>query len=479
MVYSAIAGGVGEGAGLGLGKLANPFAKRITPEVGRLMEKMKLYGTSFTPAQATGSFALGSAETFLGARLTSGGIMRDFAEKQGIGMTKFADDLVDHLGPRMTPQKTGELFFKALDNSRDTFDLASKIKKRTMNRETAGAAVNTDIVTRSAKKLFNKLVPTDPVTGKPLSRTLQSKTATKIIKEFSELPPVIPFEQAFTQRSDLLTATKAKVGEEIIPGKLKGVMKQMVKRMDQAIMHDSTLTPAGKAAFRDLGAFWTVGKAQFNRKFIRSLTAKEPENIGEAIFSPRSISAAPGSQLSRVQQVKELVDPGTWQKMTQGALRGVLTPNPSTGIIEGTAVGGRLAAMGDEVLGEMFSPAHQRDIQDFALALTRSQLQPEGGVGGTLVRIAYGGLVLGGAYGGYRQEGIPGGVVGGGAVLLSPAILAKIMVSRVGLKWLTEGLVTSRSGKEAINLSTRLLALIGKENLYPVQTGSDIEESLP
>ena len=147
----------------------------------------------------------------------------------------------------------------------------------------------------------------------------------------------------------------------------------------------------------------------------------------------------------------------TWKKMQGSYLQGLLQANPKTGIIEGRAILGKLANMGDPALKEIFDPSHLNEIKQFALMAQKSQGRATEAPGKMLVQLMQGSAIIqltGAAVAWSLQQ--PGKAV---AIMVVPAALARIFTNRAGIRYLTLGLTVPAGTKQAAALAAKILAL--------------------
>jgi hypothetical protein len=448
---AGVTGAIGEGIGAGVIKLSKPFARKVTPSLLRGIDKFRLHGGQLSPAQATESRGLDFIENIAENSFFGAEPFRKFRTSQEGAVSRFADNLVDRLGPRLNPEEIGELFLSAAEGKRDAFSAAAKGLYREVDELSKLVRVPTSSIKKTAEILDKRLIVRDPVTGKPSAPSLQSRTIIRILNDMKGLRDSVTFSEAQSFRSDLLGITRSTVTGELLPGKVVSALNELGKSFDTAITKQGNeLTPEALRAFRRANSMWKQGKEFFNDKLITSLLKKAPEEIGKAVFKPKRVT--------QIRQIKRFVGNDPFEKMTQGWLETVLEPNPVTGITEGSTLLRRLATMGDDTLKEMFDIKHLEDIKDFAVVTERSQ-RPGEGLGRALVQFTQGAVALNFLRTGASAEA--------GVTLLGPAALAKIMTNKQGIKWLTQGLRISPNSKEGISIGAKLMSLMAKENLFP------------
>ena len=102
---------------------------------------------------------------------------------------------------------------------------------------------------------------------------------------------------------------------------------------------------------------------------------------------------------------------------------------------------------------QTFSEQQLTSLHDFATTVKLIQDRLSTGTGGMLIQLVQGGALLHLVTGGPKLLDIP--------ILIGPEVMARIMVSKTGAKWLTEGLRMPRTAAAAIDVSAKLLAIVG------------------
>lgn len=437
---SAMYGMGGEAVGGALIKAAGPYAKRILPETREAITRFAKYRGRLSPAQATEARGMDILENIAEYSLVGSEPFRAFRVSQEQALSRWADDIAMQVGNHMTPEQIGQLTSDAINKRSNIFNRAGKILFKRVDDLTKEAQVDTKIPTSIANQMLK-------VAQRPYAKSLRSKTGERILKDFANLPDKISFAEAQGLRSDLMSMSRQTT--ELIPGKIIGVSKNLTKAMDEAIQKSVPKGTQAIKAFRDANRFWKTGKELFNSKLAKSLLRNNPEAIGKGIFRPGAIS--------NIKMVKRMVDKETFNKLRGGYLQTIIQPNPQTGVVEGGAILNRLARMGEPTLKEIFDPQHLKDIRAFGEMAKRTQAPPGQGTGRMLVQLTQGGAALTLLSTGFETEAA--------ATIIVPAVLARFMTNRAGIKWLTTGLTMSTGTRESIRLGTRIMALATKEGL--------------
>jgi len=218
------------------------------------------------------------------------------------------------------------------------------------------------------------------------------------------------------------------------------------------------------------------GQQNFNNKFIQELVkmadvkgANNPEAIAEKVWNPKQVTP-----LKVVRNALSDTGPETWRKLQETEMEKMLRESRVNPLDPASppdyqqfqdAFFGR---KGERIpmLEAGFDKATVNELQDLYEAIRLGQeAKTRGKPGSVLIQLSQGryaaegltfALTLGGALSDYGAE-LSGAA---GAVLLGPKILAKIMTTPGGIRWLTEGLTTSPTSRRGIVAGTQILRVL-------------------
>jgi hypothetical protein len=447
------------GTGMELGgaavlKTLAPAAKKITPATKRAMDYFKRYGGKFTPAQATETRVLDLLENVAESSIFGGGRMGAFKRGQVEVTEDIAQDIATRLGTRATPEEVGLLVQKSIEGKREAFNAAASALYKSVDNLTEGVLVSTEPLKKRAATLL-KDIPTDPATGKALIPSLQDNTTTRMLQDFADLPDEVPFSYLQQWRSDLSQVGFAPT--DMIPGKSAGLAKHLAKEIDSLFSKaEGGLTGDALEAFRAANTFWKTGKETFNNKFIKALVAKDPEGVVGSIFRKGAIQP--------IRRTMAMVDAEGRRKLKGSFVNKVIFKEAIApdGSISGRKLSTILRNYGKETLREVLSRAERKELYRFANVLRMQQQKATGVGGGMLIQLTQAGAIL--ELGGAFATGA-GFTKMGGAILLGPSALSQVFTRPLGIRWLTDGLVTKPGSKAATRLAGRLITLAGAENV--------------
>jgi hypothetical protein len=193
--------------------------------------------------------------------------------------------------------------------------------------------------------------------------------------------------------------------------------------------------------WRDANTTYSEGKSLYNNKFLRKLTAladprgaNEPSKVMETILQH-------GGQ-DNVEKVVNAVGPDIHQQMKRWYIEDVMKGSFDS---KSETFSSRLfydklfgkQSLGDEFINKFFTKEEVKQLSDAATTLRVVQIKPAGGLGGMAIQMAQMGAVGGLMYGGTGAGLSPAASAMSAGIIVSPAILAKMLTSPMATKYLT------------------------------------------
>ena len=446
--------GVLQGFGLAAAKSAGfilaPLANKLVPEVEGLVRYFRKFGGEFTPGMRTESYLVDSAEKIAEGSLFGGNQILHHK----IGLRKASDaavdDIVNRIGTKLTPEETGGLLNDAISGKFELFKEASS--KMYSNVDAIVGKARVDL---TPLKAFAKDRQFIVESRKGIGSTAAGDS---LLDKVGKLDDTVTFEQAQSLRS----AFYDELGSaQVTKDKAAGLAKKFLSLTDHGMERAATnMGPDALDAWRSANKFYREGKGLLRSKFITKMIAKDPELAVKAIFQP--------GKVSQISNVKKVVGENSeaWKNLKGSYLESII--RDATGVESGELVGKRLLSslkkMGDPALNKIFTPKELSDIR--SVAGIKSVLQRDTGGGGKmLVQIAQGGAVVSLATGAFPKSGT--------AILLGPYAMGRLLMSKTGGKWLTEGLKVPAGAAHAVAVSERLIMEAiretgGKDISFPV-----------
>ena len=288
-----------------------------------------------------------------------------------------------------------------------------------------------------------------------------------IVKAGNAGPSPRTFEELTKLRSDLLllkreaNATKNK--------KLRGIAEQLIKETDATIEAGLAQNPKALEAWRFANQFYKEGQERFNTKFLRELAKKDPSHVARNILNEGQSSPA------RIRAVRTAVggaDAGAWRAVQSDAAQFILKADEAGNVITGDALVKRLTKLGNDRLREVFPNGEHRSFWELARVLQKLAPTKEG-TGKMYIQFAQAGAITAGVGAGVGfltgdvKAGTLAALGSGGAVILTPKLLAKIMTSDKGRRWLIEGLQAPPGSPLATRAATQLGLILAETSNDP------------
>lgn len=478
---SFVAGTAGTAGGRAATKLLAPFAKTVKEGAKRGAGKLAEYGGRMMPEQMTQHKGLDWIAGTVRGAFGGGKVTRqDVANEAAI--EAWGNDLINKLGSNMNKYDVGTAVDDVISKGTKTFKNTADALFSEMDKLTSGMGVSTKRMKAAANSLMSrykmpvttkKTVETgilsasgEPITKevtekttKELLKSAQSKTTRGIVKDILALPDEIPWSMAQELRSDLLSVGY-QTGEAIAK-KAPAEAKFLASAVDSSMSKSAKeIGPEAFDAWRKANKFWKDGSEKFNNKFINAIM----DSRKSASFSPDKIvdMTFKRNNTANILKLKAVTDKKTWNELQSTYLSEVIDASTKDTAVVGKNMEKQLNKLGEKGLKAVFGD-NLADIKTFVNTVKMVQDKGLATKSDVLIQLTQGGALMNVASAPFTGGGGLAGLVPSGAILLSPWVVAKIMTNKMGIKWLTEGLVTRVGTKEAIKIAARLGALEGKE----------------
>jgi hypothetical protein len=463
--------GLGRGAGKVLSKVAAPLAGKLSPAGA---SAKRLFPNSVTPGQVSDSRAVQIAENVAEGSFFGGGKIAAKHRALETDIERKAYDIVGKFGGQRTSEAVGGLIRESTDaglkaaSQRGTaqydkvFEAADAAKlsvsptnlEAFVQKEPRARAVLyrlLDSVAPGWNKEADGAVMSD---GTPIPDALK-----KVLQSMGELPEDaadgISLKAAHNLRSELLA--QGRTLEKTTKDVPAGYTKKLASLIDQDL-HAAAgdLSPQLRAADK----FWKDEvKGTFQTKFLRTFSQRQPSTVANSLI-------ANGRAPEDVREVMRAVDSQTRGEIQHHMLRGIVNKSRTQGHegIEGDKLLKELSARRDH-LREAFPGGEDQELWEFARAVERVQQKKEG-TGGVAIKL-WQSSAAGAAF---TLSGGPGAA----GILITPAIIGRLMTTSGGLKYLTEGIKLGKgatyTGKGATHLAAQLAKLGLTEDQYSTGT---------
>lgn len=463
---------VGQGTGKVLGKVAAPLKNKLIPKAPRLGQKLFQAGERLTPeemadltpyaqrllakkgafltaAQATESRGMDFVESATESSIFGGN--RIFQLKNVLQpkayqkvVSELSDEFWNQAGKRLSPEEVGQLFVDTVTGNREVQRRLERIAYGQVDEFTKGLMVNLKPVKAEAERFLAQAAK---------SKGLGSSSAiSRMSKRVANLPDTVnSFMDAHAIRSNILEEAR----------KLEGILNAKMPKVNRAAeifasLMDDTMAKAAKAQSPEAYTAWRAanklvrqGRERFDNEVVKSaikLAQKRPELVAKSIFVPH------GAQ--RLSQIKDVISPESYKTLLATYLDETIEASSSAdGILLGKRFKKAINMLGADMKIQMFdSPEHLRNVMDVA-DLGEILQSPTGGAGMLMQLTQASGIVD-------LAVGLPTGKAprkGSGLILVGPALMGRLLSTKGGAKWLSEGIKSPAGAKYVPQNVIRLL----------------------
>jgi len=440
----------------GLSKAIRPVFRKIAPEIKSFavkgQEKMMQYGSHMTPAQMTESGLLDTIEEITEKGFFSRGTMHKFkALRQPQALKEWSEDVANSfaadISESLSHEEVGIVFRDVFAGENETFKAVGKTMYGEVDKLMKGATVDLREVKKFAQSVFN--------VAKERKGIGDTAAGMGLIKKVLKLKDAVTFEEAQSIRSGL--------GDEIYSmsvnrDKAQGLSKKLYALMDKR-MTVASKNLGGEAydVWKKADAFWKTSKESFSNEILRRLAIigqKNPEFVSKAIFQNKAVT--------KIKAVKRLLrgNPDIWQNMKTTWISDLFEKGSDVdGVIIGKSFQKKLNQMGDEALKEILTPIEKTDL-NLLINTARMVQERTGGSGGMLIQLTQSGPIIGLATGAIFSS--PTLAMMGGALLVTPTIMAKTITNPKLTNWIIQGMKMPNTAPAATNLFIRIAGAIKK-----------------
>lgn len=498
----------------GIGRVLGAFSSKLKPEASKIISAFKdRIKPILTPAEATDSRVLDIMENVGDYSIFGGGKFAEFRLNRDKVLDEIADDLIDQYGNRLTPEEFGELFVKAVNNKQETvkpvvkalynrvkalagghkiMEISTERKMISPILDATGVPLERIVTDISESKVPDVIVPTSSLksfatplkeVGKEINHIERLNAGDDLVDTVLEMPDHLSFDAAVELRSRLLSRVQElNVINKNAPA--VGKAKKMIELIDSAVEESlrnlkPTVLPGGVdyqsvdalAAWRLANSFYKDTQERFNNKLVRAMikraddTRMGPETIGKMFFKPGNVTG--------IDQLRTILPASDFERV-KGMFIQTLFEKASDQ--EGKILGNRVLSLmegkpnsyGLPMLQKMFSDTEIESIRTFATAAKLSQEKQAGGLGSMFIQLSQAGALVkvaqvlgsGAAFGTGRFEE-------GTAILITPAILSRLILNPKIAKLLMDGIKLPTRSPEAAGIMTRLTAAILRAHAGP------------
>lgn len=417
--------------------LAKPLIETSVKGADLLVNAAKKYGVKLTPAEIAKSKPLSLMEAMLEKVPLSSGIIQRFRGEQGAALDKAAQGLIDKLATSSSPQGSGQAIQKAIEQ---TNFRRLKVRDQLFARLTKVVPEDTQIPLSSLGKKAQSLLSNEQQILTP------EKKITDFLFKLTNPETRMTFQGVKLQRQKFT---------EMIGPVADTTEKQIYKKLKNAIDEDMSTWASqqgGKIeqAFRKANAYHGAVKQLSSDPNIQKVIAANAEDVVNKVFQPGN----PGS-ITELQLLRKAVKPGDWPTVQQAIIKRLFDGPPNVSPADNLIK--NMNRYGDNTLNAALSSKTIDQLKEFSMlaksAAGRSVERMAGNPSGTgQTLITYGQAAF------FLTDPVTGG-----AAIVAPPLLAKVYLSDIGKKLITEGFKVSAGTARAAGVSAALAALIKKE----------------
>lgn len=500
---AALRQGAGEGAGRAamsiVGKVLQPFAGTVSQRGREFSKYMQSVvpgngkAAPLLPNQVADSALLDYLQTYTEGSIFGSAFFKASRDQQKGMLRQATDDLARGVGRSLTDDDLGRLIGLTLEGK---FNAAEALADPVWNAVREGAAAK---IQKVKVPVYTSSPLMDP-SGKQIQHVGEKLVEKEVGGVRVDLRPVRELARKLQESSDRAGLKSADFGDDVITQLTKGsdfesyeIADLLRSRLNNKIR---TLRAADKSnvGIRNLSALQETTFNQVEKALgeqapdllptweeARSLTRKakemqtdflsglvqqldirgggKPEAIVQALFKPNNVS--------NIRQARESLPADVWGDLQARYIDDVFTKS-------GTADGGfdgrkmlellntrKGGGVGPDSVNEIFraNPDARQNVE--AVARAWQQVQGKSSRSNSVVSFSQHGamITLAASMAGLTPASPYGEALTGtaGALIITPAILAKLMTSKAGSHWLTEGIKTPAWSGKAAGVTSKLI----------------------
>ncbi len=503
---NALSEGVGRGVAKGIRAATKGLplvgVKQTVPEAAAVLEDYAKVGGVFTPKELDQRLILSAAEGASRGSFFSKEIWDGIEKKEGVAARAFANNIIDSIADRTAlgnPTEIGQILAEGIKPNGKIVKMLDEVVNPLYKQ--VDELANNKIVPKY--EIINEATGLIDDTGKPIVRQVKKRVgtemtgasvSTKQIKEFArqqldndarmnelflsesgrkqlrriiDLPDKVGFTDMRGIRSSLLADVRTMARET---DKSEGVVKTLAKLSDEAIFSPENvqkLPAEAQTLLRNTNALYKEGmnvlETTFSEKLLERLQ-KNPSNVVAEIFPKQNPTAIKAMREQLIKPFGKIDNPQgkvMWDRLRQEWLANAVEKSLSgegKQIVKRGAFEKILSDMGEESVNEMFpDAASKKGVENIKNLFDAISRKPPAGLS-LFVRHAQ---TASGAYNIYRgaKENDYMQLTGGGMVLMSPYLFAKLASNQLGVKLLTAGMKAKPNSSELVPLTARLIRL--------------------
>ncbi len=442
-----------------------PIAGKVSP----VAAEAKGLGIQLAPAEAAPKAGLLEwVQAKVEGSMTGRERMAAWFSKSAQQANEAAERTLAKVAPQgTTSYQAGEAFRAATEAADTRFTEMARQLYGEIDTATRGVGAPTTELKALVRPWIKELKPLEQMLVASDSKILP------LLESVQNLPEHLSYQQLAMARSNLLTqlrqADKAGIGDRLVHFE-----SELTKGFDQAMMKGAAQAgPDAPLLVREANALYRRGSAAVRNDTIRMLARRNPEDVARTVFTKESVAEATAVQNALTGEFATAQTRLTWNILRRKGLQNLIEKAeleiPGEGIraIRGSTLATQWDSLGPEVQ-EMLGGAQKGEIEKFIRVARAANLDKAAALTKARLQFYETGLLYGAGTGalasvlGERQYA-PGVTLTALALLAAPGVVARLMTSRIGLQWLTEGLRIAPGTEAALKLATRLGGVLGHQ----------------
>jgi hypothetical protein len=436
-------------------------AKSLNNYLAKRMAE-KGYKTGLLPQEmASGdSWFLTLFQNISEGALLGGGHIKRFKSARGEVLADIADDIVKSYGRNAKITDLSNMFVNTIQGRQSYHQAISKSLYNTVSETTRGTLrIPTRAfkeATTDVKKIADEI---NKIGGETAGYDLLGKIAT--LEDSISYDAAIALKHNLWVAGDVFKAQSTKAGGVQLAKKMTHLIDEAIEKQLKAF--DAVEGTTAYRQWRTANEFHRNWKTRLDNAVIRRLVHyMDDTGRGGAFIAPDIIKNP-----ETAKRVKAALGEGSeeWRKMQGFYIQDLFRRSADVETMREIIKHGKVVREAEitgtnllkqitgtptqlETFHEFFNPVRARRINRFADALMATQRKQKEGIGKMWIQLTQGGAVMGFATGLAPEAA---------GLLLTPGIMAKMLTTEKGAKYLTEGIKTLKGDPRVAGLGARIL----------------------
>jgi len=292
-------------------------------------------------------------------------------------------------------------------------------------------------------KAIRRLVQSDPEKVIDIAFRPGATTEVKLLKAAAGPNGFFKLREGFTNK--LLGTGKKDIFD---PNNLRLSLERYGDEMLEEVYGKQTVKQLKKVAEEGLN----LGSQTPGQPFLKAITREYPDTVVDRIIGAPESKLQSHTLLKNIQIIKQAIKPKEFEALGDKLITKLMSVNQDTGLVKPQTFSKMVDKYNNRVLRRFFPYEKTEQLQKLAnigrkIESAEKVAGNPSGTGQTLI-----------AWGLFRM--IMQRPAMGAVVAFTPKQLAKIYTSKFGMKWLTDGFKVPSGTKKAVELATKLSAII-------------------